>query len=99
MWNDPLYTIVTGKAYYAIGLDDIPAMYILGGRCIICGHVGPVDTNRVRARWAGLGYLRHFDHHLRCLSCGNRHENRFTVVGTYLPIETRQNVIALRVEA
>ena len=84
---DPLYDAVPGKAYYAISFRDIPETYILGGRCIMCRHVGPVDRHRIekrfgageQLRWVGFRYLR-------CLACGNPDRNHFTVVGCYLTV-------------
>ncbi|RWI96065.1 hypothetical protein [Mesorhizobium sp.] len=81
---DPLYDAVPGKPYYAISFRDVPETYILGGRCLICAHVGPVDRHRIERRWGAGEQLRYVGRHLRCLSCGNRVRNHFTIVGCYL---------------
>jgi hypothetical protein len=78
--EDPLYKVVTGKAYYAIGLDDVPREYILGGRCFRCARVGPLDRLRIERRF-GHTRLRDLDDRLRCVDCHNRFSNRFTIYG------------------
>ncbi|MBZ9986097.1 hypothetical protein LB572_03185 [Mesorhizobium sp. BH1-1-5] len=81
---DPLFDAVPGKAYYAISFRDIPETYILGGRCILCRHIGPVDRHRIEKRHGAGEQLRYVGRHLRCLACGNTVRNHFTVVGCYL---------------
>lgn len=81
---DPLFDAVPGKPYYAISFRDVPETYILGGRCLLCAHVGPVDRHRIERRWGEGEQLRYVGRHLRCLACGNRVRNHFTVVGCYL---------------
>jgi hypothetical protein len=84
MSDDPLYRVVRGKAYYAITLDDVPREFILGGRCIRCARVGPVDRIRIERRFGGkfgMSRLRDLDARLRCIGCWNRDDNRFTIYG------------------
>jgi hypothetical protein len=83
--SDPLFTVVTGKFRFQIRFEDVPGQYILGGRCFCCNHRGPVDRHRIERKWGAVTQMRWVEHHLRCLVCGNRSENSFTVVGTYLP--------------
>lgn len=76
-----LYTIVPHKSYYAITFRDVPDHYILGGYCLACAHVGPVNRFVVERRWSKDECLRLVDDYLVCTACGNRHNNRFTVFG------------------
>ncbi|RUW39171.1 hypothetical protein EN739_18980 [Mesorhizobium sp. M2A.F.Ca.ET.017.03.2.1] len=69
---------------YAISFRDIPETYILGGRCILCRHVGPVDRHRIEKRHGAGEQQSYVGRHLRCLACGNTVRNHFTVVGCYL---------------
>lgn len=83
--SDPLFTVVTGKMYFQIRFEDVPREYILGGRCMSCSHRGPVDRELIETRHGSVCDLQWIGHrYLRCLACGNRADNRFTVIGTYL---------------
>lgn len=76
-----LYTVVPGKAYYAIRFEDVPAEYILGGQCLVCAHKGPVNRFVIERRWSALSMLRRVDPFLKCTNCGNGDHNRFVVYG------------------
>ena len=95
--SDPLFTVVTGKFRFQIRFEDVPAEYILGGRCFCCRHRGPVDRHRIERRWGAVTQMDWVERYLRCLVCGNRHENNFTVVGTYLPKPELAEVVQLQV--
>lgn len=95
--SDPLFTVVTGKFYFQIRFEDVPPQYILGGRCFCCRHRGPVDRHRIERKHGKVTDLQWIArHYLRCMVCGNRYENAFTVVGTYLPEPVLAEVVALK---
>ncbi len=67
--------------YFEIRFSDIPAGYILGGRCILCARMGPVDRHLIEERHGRTTMLRHVDKKLRCRRCGNGVANQFVVYG------------------
>lgn len=67
--------------YFEIRFSDIPSGYILGGRCILCARMGPVDRKLIEARHGIHTMLRHVDGKLRCMRCGNNVANQFVVIG------------------
>lgn len=73
--------ITPGKAYFDIRFSDVPDWYVMGGACMACTHKGPCDRWKVERRWGKDTKLRDVDRKLKCTGCGNRHHNRFVIVG------------------
>ncbi|MCG8273127.1 hypothetical protein MIC97_16635 [Aquamicrobium sp. NLF2-7] len=76
-----LFSAVPGKMYFEIRCNDIPPGYILGGRCIMCSRMGPVDRHLIEERHGPYTMLRHVDKKLRCRRCGNGTANQFVIYG------------------
>lgn len=76
-----LFSAVPGKMYFEIRFSDIPPGYILGGRCILCARMGPVDRHLIEERHGLRTMLRHVDKKLRCRRCGNSVANQFIIYG------------------
>lgn len=79
-----LTVVAPHKAYYDILFEDIPPEYILGGACLCCGRMGPVNRELLERRFGANCRLRLVDGMLKCRVCKSRHHNRFVIYGKKL---------------
>lgn len=79
-----LYQVAPGKMYFQIRFEDVPEDYILGGCCLVCAHRGPVNRYAIEKRFRRDARLCMVDDKLKCLACGNKVSNSFTVFGKCL---------------
>lgn len=76
-----LLLVARDKFYFDVRFDDIPPDYILGGTCFVCQRKGPIDRVRAEKRHGATALLSRVDKRLRCIACGNKTANRFTIYG------------------
>lgn len=58
---------------------SLPDWYVLGGHCSQCEREGWVDRWHLEARFGKDKYIHQLRPALRCLACGNKGSNTWTV--------------------